>query len=161
MAPTLIPVKTTRIGGGLVPFGDFPFSLGRMRDEFDRLFERMAREFSTLTKLNGEGWRWGLEVEDEHDRIVVRAEAPGFEANDLDLRVEDNRLVLSASKKVETKDEKGKLQEYREQKYYESVTLPAGVLKEKVDAKYHNGMLTVILPKKAESKAKRIEIKTD
>jgi HSP20 family protein len=130
-----------------------------MRDEFDRFFDRMTRDFSGITEMNGEGWRWGLEVEDEDDNVVVRAEAPGFDAGDLDLRVEDNRLVLRASKKVETKDNKGKVQEYREQECYESVALPSGIDKDKVGAKYHNGVLTVTLPKTTAGKAKRIEIK--
>lgn len=145
----------------LIPFGDFTFSLSRMRDEFDRLYERMAREFSSVAKVDGEGWRWGLDVADEDESIVVRAEAPGFDADDLDLRVEDNRLVLRASKKIETKDDKGNLQEYREQECYESVALPAGIDKEKVDAKYHNGILTVTLPKTDKGKAKRISVKAN
>jgi HSP20 family protein len=151
--------EPARNGGELVPFGGFTFSLSRMRDEFDRLFDRMAREFSALAELNGEGWRWGLEVEDQDDSVVVRAEAPGFEAGDFDLRVEDSRLVLRASKKVETKDEKGKVQEYREQECYEAVALPAGIDLVLVDARYHNGVLTVTLPKTTEGKAKRIAIK--
>jgi HSP20 family protein len=145
--------------GELVPFGDFPFSLSRMRDEFDRLFDRMAREFSALAEFNGEGWRWGLEVKDQDDKIIVKAEAPGFEAGDFDVRVEDGRMVLSASKKVETKDEKGQVKEYREQECYESVALPAGIDKDKVDAKYHSGVLTVTMPKTAEGKAKKIAVK--
>jgi HSP20 family protein len=75
-------------------------------------------------------------------------------------RVSDNRLVLRASKKVETKDEKGKIQEYREQKCYESVTLPSGIDKEKVEAKYHNGVLTVRLPKTSEGKGRHIPVKS-
>jgi HSP20 family protein len=143
----------------LIPFGEFPFSLSPMRDEFDRLFDRMAREFSTLAEFNGDGWRWGLEVEDEDDNVIVRAEAPGFEAGDFDVRVEDGRLVLRASKKVETKDDKGKVQEYREQECYESVALPAGINKDNVQARYHSGVLTVTLPKTAEGKAKKIAVK--
>jgi HSP20 family protein len=152
--------ELVRSGGELVPFGDFTFSLSRMRDEFDRLFDRMAREFSSLAEFTGEGWRWGLEVEDQDDNVIVRAEAPGFEAGDFDVRVEGNRLVLRASKKVETKDEKGKVKEYREQECYDSVALPAGIDKDRVDAKYHNGVLTVTLPKSAASKAKKIAVKT-
>ena len=116
-----------------------------------------------LAEFNGEGWRWGLEVEDEDDSVVVRAEAPGFDAGDFDLHVEDNRLVLRASKKVETKDETGKVQEYREQEYreqecYESVALPVGIDNDKVDAQYDNGLLTVTLPKTAACKAERIAV---
>jgi HSP20 family protein len=159
---SLIPWRKRRTepakgGGELVPFGDFPFSLNRMRDEFDR----MAREFTVLAEFNGEGWRWGLEVQDQDESVVVRAEAPGFEAGDFDVRVEDGRLVLSASKKVETKDEKGKVKEYREQECYESVALPAGIDRDKVEAKYHSGVLTVTLPKTTEGKAKKIAVKAN
>jgi HSP20 family protein len=161
---SLIPWRKKRNdlskSGEFAPFADLTFSLSRMRDEFDRLFDRVSRGFPELADVEG-GWRWGLEMDDNEDAIVVRAEAPGFEAGDFDIRVEDSRLVLRASKKVETKDEKGKVQEYREQECFESVTLPAGIEKEKVDAKYHNGVLTVVLPKTAESKAKRITVKAD
>jgi HSP20 family protein len=145
----------------LLPFGDFEFSLSRMREEFDRYFDRLAKEFSAFTATSDEGWNWELDVEDEDENVVVRAEAPGFDAADFDVRVEDSQLVLRASKKVETKDEKGKVKEYREQECYESVALPSGIEKEKVVAKYHNGVLTVTLPKSAESKAKRITVKQD
>ncbi len=143
--------------GMLTPYREFPFFLSRMRDEFDRLLDRFSRQWPSL--LEGDGWRWGLDVRDEDDAVVVQAEAPGFEAGDIDVRVSDDQLVLRASKKVETKDEKGKVREYREQKCYESVTLPAGIDKDKVEARYHNGVLTVTLPKTAESKAKRITVK--
>ena len=53
------------------------------------------------------------------------------------------------------------MKEYREQECYESVALPSGIETEKVAAKYHNGVLTVTLPKSAESKAKRIAVKQD
>jgi HSP20 family protein len=152
-------MEPTSRSGPLIPLGDFAFSLSRMRDEFDRFFEGLARNFSGLARFDDEGWRWGLDVVDEDDKIVVKAEAPGFDADDFDLRVEGDRLVLRASKKVETKDEKGKVQEYRQQECFESVDLPAGVDKEKVDAKYHNGVLTVTLPKTDKGKAKRISVK--
>jgi HSP20 family protein len=135
--------------------------MSRMREEFDRYFDRLAKEFAAFARTNGEGWNWGLEVEDEDENVVVKAEAPGFEANDFDVRVEDSRLVLRASKKIETKDEKGKVKEYREQQCYESVSLPTGIEKGKVEAKYHNGVLTVTLPKSAESKGKKITVKQE
>jgi HSP20 family protein len=144
-------------GRALAPLAEFPFYLSRMRDEFDRLFERLAGEWPSLWE--GKGWRWGLDVRDEDDAVVIEAEAPGFEAGDIDLQVSDDRLVLRASKKVETKEKEGKVREYREQECYESVTLPAGVDKDKVEAKYHNGILTVTMPKTAQGKAKRIAVK--
>jgi HSP20 family protein len=132
-----------------------------MRDEFDQMFDRLAERFANVTGFGDKGWQWGLDVEEEDDAVVVRAEAPGFEADDFDVRVEDSRLVLRASKKTESKDEKGKVKEYREQECYESVMLPASVAKDKVDAKYHNGVLTVTMPKIEKAKAKRISVKAE
>jgi HSP20 family protein len=132
-----------------------------MRDEFDRFFDRLAHDFPAVKEFDDTAWRWGLDVADEADKVVVHAEAPGFDAGDFDIRVEDGRLVLSASKEVETKDEKGNVQEYREQQCYEAVALPDGIDKDKVEAKYRNGVLTVTLPKTEEGKAKRIAVKAD
>jgi HSP20 family protein len=128
-----------------------------MRAEFDRLLERLAAEWPS--HLEGDGRRWGLEVEDQDDVVVIRAEAPGFEAGDFDLQLSDHRLVLRAVKKTETKGKKGET-EVSEQECYQSVTLPDGIDKDKVEAKYHSGVLTVTLPKTAEAKAKRIAVKS-
>jgi HSP20 family protein len=145
--------------GRMMPFRGFPYSLGRMRDEFDQWFAHITREFSALAETNGEGWRWGLEVEDEDDRIVVRAEAPGFEPGEFDVRVEGGRLILRAARKIETKDDKGEIKETREQECYEAIVLPEGIDKDRVEAKYINGVLTVTVPRTAAGKAKRIAVK--
>jgi len=142
-------------GGSLATYEDFPFQLSRLRDEFDRLLERLTREWPTYWE--GDSRRWGLEVEDKDDAVVVRAEAPGFEAGDFELQLSDNRLVLRATKKAETKGKVGET-EVSEQQCYQSVTLPDGIDKDKVEAKYHSGVLTVTLPKTAECKAKRIAV---
>jgi HSP20 family protein len=143
-------------GGALAPFREFPFFLSRMRDEFDQLLDRLSRQWPSLWE--GEGWRWGLDVRDEDDAVVVQAEAPGFETGDFDVQVSDNRLVLRAARKVETKEE-GKAREYRERACYESVTIPAGIDRDKVEAKYHNGVLTVRLPKTPGAKGRRVPVK--
>jgi HSP20 family protein len=150
--------ETAGNGGALTPFGDFPFLLSRMRDEFDRMFERMTQEWGTPAE-GGPGWRWGLDVKDEADAVVVQAEAPGFEPKDFDLSVRDDALVLRASRKEDVKDKDGKVIETRQRECYDSVSLPPGIDKDKVNAKYVNGMLTVTLPKTADGQGKRIPVK--
>jgi HSP20 family protein len=140
--------------GELAP-PDFAFSLSRLRDELDQLFERLARELA-LPGQAGEGWRWGLEVEDQEEAVVVRAEAPGFEAHDFDLQVADNRLILRAVRKSEPSQKAGQPQEYRE--YYEVIALPPGLDSDRVTATYHNGLLMVTLPKTIAGKARKIPI---
>jgi HSP20 family protein len=146
------------LSGALSPFGEFPFFLSRMRDEFDRLFERLSRQWPGLAE--GEGWRWGLDVREEDDAVVVRAEAPGFEAGDFDIQVSDNRLILRAPRKAETKDKEGKVSEYREREYHESVTLPPRIDRSKVEARYYNGVLTVTLARTPEARPQRITVKS-
>lgn len=135
---------------------EFPFFLSRLRDEFDRVFERF---FTNEMKPWGErinGWRWGVEVEDKDNVIVVRAEAPGFESGDFDIQVQDGQLTLRAARKTEAK--KDGEEEWTRRECYESVMLPSGIDKDKVQAKYRNGILTVTLPKTPEGKGRRVTV---
>jgi HSP20 family protein len=129
----------------------------RMQTEFDDLFNRFAQMWPMPLEDYGDGWSWGLDVEDKEDSVVLRAEAPGFEAGDFDIQVSGDRLTLRASRKAETKKKES---EYREERAcYESVTLPAGIDKDKIDARYHNGVLNVTLPKTKDGRGKKIAVK--
>jgi HSP20 family protein len=144
-------------GGALVPVRDFPTLMRHMRNELGELFEHFARDWPVSWADLDKGWRWGMDVEDKEDCIVLRAEAPGFEAGDFDLQVRDNRLVLRVARKAETKDKTGECREQCECR--ESMTLPTGIDKDKIDARYRSGVLTVTIPKSAQGKAKRVAVK--
>jgi HSP20 family protein len=144
-------------GGAVAPLRNFPTLMRRMQSEFDELFERFAREWPVSLKEMGRGWEWGLDFEDKDDCIVIRAEAPGFEAGDFDLSMSGNRLILRASRKAETKGKEGERRE--EYQYYESMTLPTGIDKDKIEARYHSGVLTVTIPKTKEGRSKKITVK--
>jgi HSP20 family protein len=141
---------------GLMPFRDFPFFLSRMRDEFDRLFEDFGRHWPVSP---GAGWRWGMELEDQDDAVIVRAEAPGFEPGDFDLQVRGDQLILRASKKTEKEEKERGYREEQQRECYESVTLPPGINTDKITANYRNGVLTVTMPKNPNEKPKRISVK--
>lgn len=160
---TLTPWKKTKAGmsgngGALTPAKDFPHYLTRMRDEFDRLFERFAHDLPWAAE-EGTGWRWGLELKDEDNAYIVAAEAPGFEPGDFDIQVRGNQLILRAAHKTEKKTKEGKVEEYTEQECYESMTLPPGIDENKIAAKYHSGVLTVTLPKTEAGKGKKVPVK--
>lgn len=144
--------------GELTPFREFPSALGWMRDEFDRLLQQFSRNWPHPWR--GNGWRWRVEVEDGDDALFVRAEAPGFEPGDFEIRVADSRLIMQAVRKEETRGKVGNGREYRVQECYESVTLPPGIDKNKVEAQYRNGILTVTLPRTTDGKARRITVKS-
>jgi HSP20 family protein len=104
------------------------------------------------------GSGWGLDVEDQTDRIIVRAEAPGFEPDDFDLQVTDNQLVLCACQSEEKKEQGGR--QWHQQELYRSIPLSSDVDTEHVDAQYRNGVLTVTLPKTEQAKSRTIKVKT-
>lgn len=146
--------------GALSPFKDFPSLLRRLRSEFDELFQHAGGgRLSPSGAGIGQRWDWGINIEDKDDSVVLRAEAPGFEADDFDIRISEDRVVLRAVKKVEQKKEG---EEYLEQREcYESIMLPPGIDKDKGEARYRNGVLTVTIPKTQEGKSKRISVTGD
>jgi HSP20 family protein len=128
-----------------------------MREEFKTLFDRFFGGWPT--PLEPETARfWNLEMEETEKEVMVRAEAPGFEAEEFHVEVRGDTLMLKAEHKHEKK-EKEKEYEYAERKYERYVTLPASVAPEKVEAVYRNGVLEVRLPKTEEAKAFRVLVK--
>ena len=95
--------------------------------------------------------RWGLDVEDKGNEYVVHAEAPGFEPADFDVQVTGDLVTVKAEKKQESK-EKGT--QYRS--FERSFTLPHGSAADKIEARYHNGVLDLRLPKSPEALGRRI-----
>ncbi|HEU5452653.1 MAG TPA: Hsp20/alpha crystallin family protein [Terriglobales bacterium] len=97
--------------------------------------------------------------EDEHD-IRVKMEVPGIEQNDIDIQVQNNTLTVKGERRFE-KDEKEENFHRIERRYgsfVRSFTLPNTVEAENVQANYHNGVLYISLPKKAEAKPKQIKV---
>lgn len=138
---------------------DFPFSLSRMQEEFNRLFDRWQWAWPLQEAGQANGWKWDVNMIDQNGTYVVRAEAPGFEPGDFDVQLEGNRLILKAAQKAE-KGKKGEAQEWQEREYYYAMTLPGCVDREKAGAVYKNGVLSIILPKTEEAKGKKLVVKT-
>ena len=93
----------------------------------------------------------------------LSAEMPGLDASNVDVSVSGNVLTIKGEKKEE-KEEKGKntyLSERRYGAFQRSFQLPEGVDKEKIEAKFENGVLTVAMPKTAEAvkEEKKITVK--
>jgi HSP20 family protein len=146
-----------RRGGGLAPMGFEPFH--RIRSEFDRLFDRLLPTwFGPEESLNRNN-HWALDVEEEEGKVVVRAEAPGFEPSDFDIQVRGDQLLLRAAHRSESHEKERGFHEWHRQELYRSITLGGGIDADKVEADYHNGILTVTLPKTEQARGRRIQVK--
>jgi HSP20 family protein len=130
---------------------------GRLRTEFDRLFDDFMHGRPVWSGERHS--HWGLDVQERDDAIMIQADAPGFEAGDFDIEVRGVNLVLCACQSEEkTQDEEGYHWEKRE--FYRSIPLPAHVDAEHIDAQYRNGILSLKIPKSEQAKSRKIEVKS-
>ncbi len=134
-------------------------SFRRLREEMDRLFERfLSPEPQGSEKPLGlfpwESWFEGLQDQGEH--YLVRLPAPGFEPEELEVSLSGNRLVIRAEHKEEQKEGNGG---FRYGSLHQVITLPEGTDAERIEARYHNGVLEVRVPKCEEARPKRIPVK--
>jgi HSP20 family protein len=131
--------------------------MNRLHDEMNRLFGRYSngvREFSA-------GGYPPLNLWEDEDNLYVEAELPGFQLDDLEMYVTgDNQLSVKGQRK---QPELGKGTWHRQERGYGAfsrlIELPGAVESEKVSAEFRNGVLTITLPKRAETKPRRIEVK--
>jgi HSP20 family protein len=95
------------------------------------------------------------------NELVVKAEIPEIDQKDLDIRVENNLLTIRGERKFEKNISEDKY--LRVERAYgafsRSFSLPNTVNTEAISAQYANGVLTVHLPKREESKPKQIQVK--
>ena len=126
-----------------------------MDDLFDSFFRGLDRPFAGY-----KAWP-AIDVAEEEDSILVKAEVPGCKADDIDISVHGNTLTISGEKKLsEEKKEKGY---YHVESSYGSfrreLTLPADVDSSKIDAACKDGVLSITLPKAETAKTVKIKVK--
>lgn len=143
-------------------------SLVRFSNNYPSIFDRFfdsdildwnSRHFSetntTLPSVN---------IKENADEFVVEVAAPGFDKGDFNIEVDNDMLTISSEKKTENEEKEGEKitkREFSYQSFSRSFTLPFLVDREKINAKYNKGILSISIPKKEEAKpkpAKRIKI---
>ena len=102
-----------------------------------------------------------LDVRDEKKKIIVEAEMPGLEPNDIDVSLDGRLLTIRGEKRKEKEDKTDRYHHFERSygRYHRTVELPAEVDPSHVDASYKRGVLKIELKKTKESEARRIEVK--
>jgi HSP20 family protein len=134
------------------PFRD----LRGLQNEVNRLFSgALPRE----DMLGGE-WNPRVDIFEDKDQLVLEAELPGLTSDDFDLSFENNMLTLKGERRFEKKTDEGNY--HRVERSYgsftRSFTLPQTVTAEGATAEFDNGVLHVSLPKREETKARKIQV---
>src|SRR5215471_5678193 len=139
------------------PFRD----LRTLQEEVNRLFStNLTRSFGDDEGIGRGAWAPSVDIYENKDQIVLEAELPGMKQEDFDLSIENNVITLRGERKFEKTDETDN--SHRVERSYgsftRSFTLPQTVSAEGASAEYNNGVLRVTLPKREETKARRIEV---
>jgi len=145
---------------GMVPWrkvDEAPLAL--LPHELGALYHRLFGGCPLLKEFDPERM-WNVEITEAEKEVVVRMEVPGFEPEDFTLEVVGDRLHLKAepvAPKAETEGKPAKAP--KETRRYERVlTLPEGLDLDKVEARYHSGILEVRLPRAAEKVPRKIPV---
>jgi len=135
--------------------------------EFENLLERYNRASgnSLSSRNNGDlsfaDWAPSVDIDEQEDKYLIKAELPGVDKNDIDVKLDNGMLRLRGEKHTGSETKEGK--RHRSERFYgtfaRSFTLPEQIDADKVDASYKDGVLTLAIPKKELAKPKSIDIK--
>lgn len=139
--------------------------------DFGSLQERINKMFDDTIRSTGAGdeelatgaWSPAVDIHETEDSFVVSADLPGLKKDDIQINVEDNTLTIKGEKKFEEKVPRDKY--IRVERNYgtfvRSFSLPQNVDSAKIKATFKDGILDLTLPKREESKPKKIAVEVN
>ena len=126
----------------------------------DNRIHKMLAELMGPQMAEGMGWCPEVDVLENDEEVILRADLPGLSTDDVELEVRDNNLIMKGEKKEE-KEEKGSHYRMVERSYgafERSFALPTTVDAEQIRAGFENGVLEVHLPKTAKAQGRKVPI---
>lgn len=120
-----------------------------VRREIEKAFEDHGRTWLSTRDPTMQGLRFKIDVSETDAALEVKAEIPGVDPKDIDVKLREHVLTIKGEKREEKEEEKKDyhITERRYGSFYRSITLPAEVDASKVTATFVNGTLHVLLPK--------------
>lgn len=148
------------------------FSLIRMRDDMDRLFEQAFGGRALPSLFDDTGFfagsadllRPNVDIAERKDSYVITAEVPGVEEKDLKLTIEQDSLVISGEKRSEHEEKKDDTVHRVERSYGQfrrMLALPADAKVDDVTARFKNGVLTVTIGRDLSQASSQRQIKIE
>ena len=135
-------------------------------------FERTLEDFFGRRFASPFGSRWArgfgaaapaIDVYEEKDEVVAKAELPGLEKNDIEVKVTDHQLTIKGEKKQEQEIEEKNF--YRSERsygaFFRAIELPADVESDRAKASFKNGVLEVHIPKTEEARKKSKQVRIE
>jgi HSP20 family protein len=136
-----------------------PFrTISSFEEQVNRIFENSFAGKGGNSALAS--WAPAVDIYETENELVIKADLPEVNEKDLDVRVENNMLTIRGERKFEQKVKEDNY--LRVERAYGTFTrsfnLPTTVSTESIKAEYKNGVLTVEMPKRAESKPRQVKV---
>lgn len=135
--------------------------INKLKRDMDRLFSRMWDDFGIRHSPSGMGAFSYLDMSETEEIVMIQAEIPGVNADDLEVSISDDFLTIKWKSREETAEETedSYTTERRIRTFSRSFRLPCKVQPEEVEATYKGGVLSVILPKCRTAPPREVKIK--
>jgi HSP20 family protein len=143
------------------PFQD----LRSAQDEMAQMSPMLANALGLQGQPQGSdratAWAPALDISERKDAYLVTVELPGIEADDLQITMEDGLLTIQGERQFtsESSEQQFHRVERRYGAFRRSITLPAQIQAEQIEASFDNGVLQILVPKAEEAKPKRIQVR--
>jgi HSP20 family protein len=139
------------------PFRELLSTQDRFNQLFNQTFQALGPEGQ---ELGARAWAPAVDIYEDDQNLVIKAELPGVDPKDVEVRVENQTLFIKGERKFEKNTNEGNY--HRVERSYgsfsRSLTLPGTVSTENAQAEYKDGILTLKLAKREEAKPKTIKI---
>ncbi len=139
-----------------------PF-LRDIQHEINQLFQRNLRADSDLSDSALSQWVPQIDIKEEADKFIVTADLPGVERKDIEVSMENNVLTIKGERHLERQEKEqgySRLERFSGS-FYRQFTLPDSVEGEQIQARNKNGVLAILIPKKARQTVRKIEVKPE
>lgn len=144
------------------PIGDLSTWNQQMDRWFNELMNRGARRFGDEDRIRG-SWTPSVNVLEKKDSIEITADLPGLKAEDVEVTVEEGVLTIRGERSFEEAKD-GETYHRIERSYglfERTFSLPNSVDPTKIEARFKDGEMAIILPRREESKPRSVKIKVD
>jgi len=135
--------------------------LSGIQEKMNQLFEDTFSRTRVRDEALGKGmWTPAVDIYETDDAVVVKAELPGLEKDQIGVEVKDGILTLHGERKFEKEvtEENYHRIERAYGSFHRSFSLPSSVEQDKIGAKFKDGVLEVTLPKREQAKPKQIKV---
>ena len=134
-----------------------------LREAMDRLFDdAFTRPTFSIRDGGSTGSSPAIDMYQTDNEVVVKAALPGIKADEVQINVSNDILTIKGEMKheEEKKQRDWQIREHRWGAFERSIMLPTGVVSDRAQADFENGILTITLPKSEEVKPRTITVKT-